>query len=76
MRPLLTPWHRYADGWQRTLRAPYLDAQVLPTGDGWRYDVRTLQNRIVDIGTRPTGEAARIAATAYLLDALEGRPHE
>jgi hypothetical protein len=73
MRPPLTPWRPFGSGQQRTLRRPYLDAQVLPVAGGaWRWDVRTMHGQIVDIGTRPTCQAARVAATAVLLDALDG----
>jgi len=75
MRPSISPWHAFGRGQQRTLRRPYLDAQVLPVAGGaWRWDVRTMDGRIVDSGTRPTCAAARVAATAVLLDALDGAP--
>ena len=75
MRPLLTPWNVFGRGQQRTLRRPYLDAQVLPVdGGAWRWDVRTMDGQIVDIGAAPSCQAARVAATAVLLDALDGAP--
>ena len=46
MRPPLTPWHAFGGGQQRTLRRPYLDAQVLPVAGGaWRWDVQTVDGR-------------------------------
>jgi len=73
MRPPLTPWYRFGGGQQRTLRRPYLDAQVLPVAGGaWRWDVQTVDGQIVSIGTAPTRQAGRVAATAVLIDALEG----
>ena len=73
MRPPLTPWHAFGGGQQRTLRRPYLDAQVLPVAGGaWRWDVQTVDGQIVSIGTAPTRQAGRVAATAVLIDALEG----
>lgn len=73
MRPPLTPWHNFGRGQQRTLRRPYLDAQVLPVAGGaWRWDVQTIDGQIVSIGTAPSCQAARVAATAVLLDALDG----
>jgi hypothetical protein len=67
MRPPLTPWYAFAKGWQRTLRKPYRDAEVMPAGDCWRYDVRTLTGHIEVIGVRPTRLEAMAAATIYLL---------
>ena len=73
MRPPLTPWHAFGGGQQRTLRRPYLDAQVLPVAGGaWRWDVQTIDGQIVSIGTAPSCQAARVAATAVLLAALDG----
>ena len=67
MRPPLTPWCAYAHGWQRTCREPYRDAEVMPRGDVWRYDVRTLTGQIEIIGVRPTRLEAMAAATSHLL---------
>jgi hypothetical protein len=67
MRPPLTPWYAFAKGWQRTLRKPYRDAEVMPVGDFWRYDVRTLTGHIEVIGVRPTRLEAMAAATSHLL---------
>lgn len=67
MRPPLTPWVAFADGWQRTLRKPYRDAEVMPRGDVWRYDVRTIDGDIEVIGVRPTRLEAMAAATSHML---------
>lgn len=73
MRPIITPWYRFGRGQQRTVSRPYLDAQVLPVAGGaWRWDVQTIDGQIVDIGIAPTCQAARVAATAVLLHALDG----
>jgi len=67
MRPPLTPWCAFAKGWQRTCRKPYRDAEVMPVGDCWRYDVRTMTGHIEVIGVRPTRLEAMAAATSHLL---------
>ena len=67
MRPPLSPWYAFAKGWQRTLRKPYRDAEVMPVGDCWRYDVRTMTGHIEVIGVRPTRLEAMAAATSHLL---------
>ena len=67
MKPLLSPWYAFAKGWQRTLRKPYRDAEVMPVGDCWRYDVRTMAGDIEVIGVRPTRLEAMAAATSHLL---------
>ena len=75
MRPIITPWYRFGRGQQRTVSRPYLDAQVLPVAGGaWRWDGRTMDGRIAANGPRPSCAAARVAATAVLLDALDGAP--
>lgn len=67
MRPPLTPWQAFARGWQRTCRKPYRDAEVMPVGESWRYDVRTLTGHIEVIGVRPTRLEAMAAATSHML---------
>tara|TARA_R110000851_G_scaffold26200_3_gene74556 strand:- start:1684 stop:1932 length:249 start_codon:yes stop_codon:yes gene_type:complete len=67
MRPPLSPWCAFAKGWQRTLRKPYRDAEVMTVGDCWRYDVRTMTGHIEVIGVRPTRLEAMAAATSHLL---------
>ncbi len=67
MRPPLTPWNAFAKGWQRTCRKPYRDAEVMPVGDCWRYDVRTMTGHIEVIGVRPTRLEAMAAATSHML---------
>lgn len=38
-RPPITPWHRFARGYQATVRHPYHDLEVFPHGDRWRWRV-------------------------------------
>lgn len=38
-RPNVTPWFPCGKGYQATIRAPYQDLEVYPSGNGWRWRV-------------------------------------
>lgn len=54
MRPLLTPWYPFGAGLQRTLRRPYLDAEVQPVSGGWMWRVSDLQGNVLARGQTMT----------------------
>lgn len=69
-RPDPTPWCRFGYGWQRTLRSPLVDAEVLPLGDGdsWQWTVTDPANsKRISAGTTLSEAEARAEATAALL---------
>ncbi len=66
-RPNLTPWYSYGDGWQRTQREPYLDAEVMAAADGgWRWRVSTNDGQGIQSGWHGLYEPARAACDAVL----------
>lgn len=68
-RPDPTPWHRFASGWQRTLRSPLVDAEVqpLPAG-GWRWTcTATTTGTTLARGTADSPAQAQAQATSALL---------
>ena len=66
-RPNLTPWYSYGDGWQRTQREPYLDAEVMAAADGgWRGRVSTIEGQVIQSGGHVLYEPARAACDAVL----------
>lgn len=42
MRPPTTPWYPFGRGYQSTIRAPYMDLEVQPDGDGWLWRVLSM----------------------------------
>ncbi len=69
MRPRLTPWYAFGVGWQRTLRRPYLDADVQPAPEGcWVYRLTLADGTSVELGVRPSRLEAMAAATSRMLD--------
>ena len=68
MRPHLTPWYAFGIGWQRTLRHPYLDADVQPRGEVWVYRLTRCDGTSVELGVRPSRLEAMAAATSRMLD--------
>jgi hypothetical protein len=71
MRPRLSPWYVFGIGLQRTLREPYLDADVQPSGEYWAWRVTKMGGDLVEVGLRPTRREACEAATAFMLKAKE-----
>jgi hypothetical protein len=66
-RPTITPWHRFARGYQATIRQPYHDLEVFPHGDRWRWRVLAMdsssgQFREVSSGMADTLTEAQSAA--------------
>lgn len=54
MKPLLTPWYPFGHGLQRTLRRPYLDAEVQPVDGGWMWRVADVTGAVVARGHQLT----------------------
>ena len=71
VRPRLSPWYVFGIGLQRTLREPYLDADVQPSGEYWAWRVNKMGGDLVEVGLRPTRREACEAATAFMLKAKE-----
>lgn len=66
-RPNLTPWYSYGDGWQRTQREPYLDAEVMAAADGgWMWRVSTIEGQVIRSGWHALSELARVSCDAVL----------
>jgi hypothetical protein len=66
-RPTITPWHRFARGYQATIRQPYHDLEVFPHFDQWRWRVLAMdsssgQFREVSSGMADTLTEAQSAA--------------
>lgn len=65
----MTPWYRFGVGFQRTLREPYLDAEVMPRPDGtWVWQLSELERKIIAQGESLSAVEAKAEATARLME--------
>jgi hypothetical protein len=68
VREMMSPWWPFGRGWRAVFKRPYLELEVRPVSDGWRWSVQKIvpasgSFSIVHEGLEESSERAKQAAT-------------
>ena len=68
MREVISTWWPFGRGWRAVSRRPYLELEVRPVADGWRWTVEKIVPAsgtfsVVHEGLEESSERAKQAAT-------------